>query len=538
MGHSFIQYIGLLLIIVMLVMLANKIRVAYPIVLLAGGVALSFVPGIPKIVIDPELIFMVFLPPLLYDAAWQTSWKEFWKWRRIIGSFAFLIVIVTALVIAVVSSRLIPGFTLAFGFLLGGIVSPPDAVSATSIMRTISVPKRVRTILEGESLLNDAASLLVFRFSLLAITTGSFVFRHAATDFFLVVVMGAATGLAIALIFYAIHRWLPTTTNSDILLSVVAPYLMYTAAEYFHFSGVLAVVCGGLFLSERSQTILQYKSRLRSGHVWSTLAFALNGFIFLLIGLQLPLIVRGLETIGLRTAIFWGLAISGTLIVLRILCTLGASAFTVFISRFITTADPNPGWKGPVLLGWAGMRGVVSLAAALSIPLTTSSGQPFPFRNLILFITFCVILVTLVLQGLTLPVLVRWLNMEDPDYPLSTKQQEMLMRREMSAAALGALKKKYSGRYVDNPWLQNLESRYQNDLDMLETRANEKQVENKLIHYKNYRTVVLDLLETQRTLLQGLNKRQDIDEEIIKKFHTLLDMEEEKIRRQFAAEHH
>lgn len=522
----------------MLVMLANKIRVAYPIVLLAGGVALSFVPGIPKIVIDPELIFMVFLPPLLYDAAWQTSWKEFWKWRRIIGSFAFLIVIVTALVIAVVSSRLIPGFTLAFGFLLGGIVSPPDAVSATSIMRTISVPKRVRTILEGESLLNDAASLLVFRFSLLAITTGSFVFRHAATDFFLVVVMGAATGLAIALIFYAIHRWLPTTTNSDILLSVVAPYLMYTAAEYFHFSGVLAVVCGGLFLSERSQTILQYKSRLRSGHVWSTLAFALNGFIFLLIGLQLPLIVRGLETIGLRTAIFWGLAISGTLIVLRILCTLGASAFTVFISRFITTADPNPGWKGPVLLGWAGMRGVVSLAAALSIPLTTSSGQPFPFRNLILFITFCVILVTLVLQGLTLPVLVRWLNMEDPDYPLSTKQQEMLMRREMSAAALGALKKKYSGRYVDNPWLQNLESRYQNDLDMLETRANEKQVENKLIHYKNYRTVVLDLLETQRTLLQGLNKRQDIDEEIIKKFHTLLDMEEEKIRRQFAAEHH
>ncbi|MBA4166863.1 MAG: cation:proton antiporter, partial [Chitinophagaceae bacterium] len=215
MARPFILYLGLLLVIVLLVMLARKIKIAYPIVLLAGGLALSFIPAIPPVSIDPEMIFVVFLPPLLYDAAWQTSWKDFYKWRRIIGSFAFLIVIVTSLVIALVSVKLIPGFTLALGFLLGGIVSPPDAVSATSIMKEINVPKRIRTVLEGESLLNDAAGLLVFRFSLVAISTGSFVMRHAATGFFVIVFMGVLVGLAVALIFYAIHRWLPTTANID-----------------------------------------------------------------------------------------------------------------------------------------------------------------------------------------------------------------------------------------------------------------------------------------------------------------------------------
>src|SRR6186997_314956 len=197
MPDNFIQYIYLVLIILGLVMLANRMRLAYPIILVLGGLALSFTDGFSKLTIDPELIFFIFLPPLLYEASWQVSWKEFWKWRRVIMSFAFPIVIITSCVVAFVSSWLIPGFTLALGFLLGGIISPPDAVSATTIMRGVKAPKILVSVIEGESLLNDASSLIVFRFALVAVITGQFHFGEATGTFFLVVVMGIVIGLAV-----------------------------------------------------------------------------------------------------------------------------------------------------------------------------------------------------------------------------------------------------------------------------------------------------------------------------------------------------
>jgi Na+/H+ antiporter len=264
MQHLFIQYIYLILIILGLVMLARRLRIAYPILLVLGGLLLSFTSWFSHISIDPEMIFFIFLPPLLYEAAWQTSWKEFWKWRRVIMSFAFPIVIVTSCVVAFVSSALLPGFTLALGFLLGGIVSPPDAISATTIMRNVKVPKSLLSIIEGESLLNDASSLIVFRFALAAIVTGQFVFREAATSFFLVIVLGTLIGLAVGLFFYAIHRWLPTTPSIDIVLSFLTPYTMYYFAERFHYSGVLAVVAGGLLLSSKRESMLTYLSRIRA----------------------------------------------------------------------------------------------------------------------------------------------------------------------------------------------------------------------------------------------------------------------------------
>src|SRR5215210_213147 len=203
MQSQFIEYIYLILIIVALVMLANKLRLAYPIVLVLGGLVLSFTSAFSNVTIDPELVFFIFLPPLLYEAAWQTSWKEFWKWRRVITSFAFPIVIITSCVIALVSTALIPGFTLALGFLLGGIISPPDAVSATTIMRGVKVPKSLKSIVEGESLLNDASSLIVFRFALAAIITRQFHFGEAASSFFLVIIMGTLIGVVVGVIFYA-----------------------------------------------------------------------------------------------------------------------------------------------------------------------------------------------------------------------------------------------------------------------------------------------------------------------------------------------
>src|SRR5688572_10593785 len=305
MQSHFIEYVFLILIILALVMLANKLRLAYPIILVLGGLALSFIPVFSHQTIDPELVFYIFLPPLLYEAAWQTSWKEFWKWRRVITSFAFPIVIITACVIALVSKALIPGFTLALGFLLGGIISPPDAISATTIMRQVNAPKSLVRIMEGESLLNDASSLIVFRFALAAVITGQFQMLEATTSFFLVVVVGTLIGLLIGIIFYGIHNWLPTTPGIDIVLTFLAPYCMYFAAEYFHFSGVLAVVSGGLFLSNKRQKILSYRSRIESVNVWDSIVFLLNGLIFLLIGLQLPSITKQLGDISLSTAIWY-----------------------------------------------------------------------------------------------------------------------------------------------------------------------------------------------------------------------------------------
>src|SRR4029450_1841620 len=236
MQSHFIEYVFLILMILALVMVSNKLRVAYPVVLVLGGLLLSFTSMFSDVKIDPEMIFFIFLPPLLYEAAWQVSWKEFWKWRRVITSFAFPIVIITSCVIAFVSNWLIPGFTLALGFLLGGIISPPDAISAITIMRRVNVPKSLVSIAEGESLLNDASSLIVFRFALAAVITGQFQFREAAISFILVIVMGTLIGVAIGFIFYAIHRWLPTTPSIEIILTLVTPYCMYHAAEYFHFS--------------------------------------------------------------------------------------------------------------------------------------------------------------------------------------------------------------------------------------------------------------------------------------------------------------
>ena len=255
--------------------------------------------------------------------------------------------------------------------------------------------------------------LIVFRFALAAVITGQFSFHEAAFEFVLVVVMGILIGLLVGLIFYAIHRFLPVTTSIEIILTIVTPYCMYYAAEHFEYSGVLAVVSGGLFLSSKRRTMLSFESRIQGVNVWNNFVFILNGIIFLLIGLQLPSIAGGLGDIGLGNAIFYGLIISLVLIVTRLLCTLGTSVFTRFMSNFITVADDNPGWRNPIIFGWTGMRGVVSLAAALSIPLMISDSQAFPYRNLILFITFIVILMTLVFQGLTLPWVIRKIKPED-----------------------------------------------------------------------------------------------------------------------------
>lgn len=354
--------LGLVFSVSLLVLVANKLRIAYPIFLTMAGLIISFIPAVPKIHIDPNLVFLVILPPILYDAAQNMSLKALWKWRRIISVMAIGFVLFTAIAVAFVSHWLIPGFTLEQGFLLGAIISPPDAAAATAILRYTKLPKGMVSILEGESLLNDATSLTVFRFALAAILTNQFTWHEAAGGFALVAVSGIIIGLLFGLIFYAIYKWLPTTANLDIAISLVIPYIIYIFAESVHSSGVLAVVSGGLFIAYQNHFVFSHSSRLRAGALWSSIVFILNAVVFFLIGLQLPDVTAGLGTVSIRSAVAIALVIAFVVIIARLLSGIASAIFTRFISRYITVAQNNPGWRNPLIIGWVGMRGVVSLA--------------------------------------------------------------------------------------------------------------------------------------------------------------------------------
>ena len=522
MLNDFPFYLSLILVILLLIMFSRKIKVAYPVVLVLAGLGISFIPGLPSLHIEAEMIFILFLPPLLYDAAWQISWKELWKWRRIIGSFAFLVVFFTAFAVALTVNYFIPGFSLALGFLLGAIVSPPDAVSAGAILKFVKIPRNISYILEGESLLNDASSLIVFQFALIAVATGQFVWHDAALSLLWMLTGGTGIGLAIGYAFMKSHKYLPTDANIDIVLTILAPYIMYIAAESVHSSGVLSVVSGGLLLSNYRLVFLSSSSRLRSFNVWESLSFVLNGLVFMFIGLDLPQITAGLDGVSISTAIGYGILVTGVLILARFISAFAAVGVTLIARNYITVADArNPGFKGPLLIGWSGMRGVVSLAAALSIPVYLDNGSAFPQRNLILFITFVVILVTLVLQGLTLPYLIRKLNLTDHDHPLPEKDVYNNIKKQLTHHALNYLNTNYSQELDKQPMLRQMARKWQ-DTD---------QSTDGIWITEESKIVYLDLLNQQRKWLINKNKEDgDVDEEIIRKHLLYLDLEEEKLQ--------
>lgn len=514
-------YLLIIIVIILLIMLSKKIKVAYPILLVIAGLLISFIPGTPRMHIEPDLIFFIFLPPLLYEAAFAASWKELWRWRRIIFSFAFVVVFFTSLLIAFVANHFIPGFSLALGFLLGGIVSPPDAVSAGAILKFVKVPKRFSSILEGESLLNDASSLIIFRFAMVAVATGQFVWQQAALNFMWVCVGGVGIGVLIGYIFMVAQKKLPTDTNIDVVLSLVRPFLMYLVAEEAHASGVLSVVSGALFLSMRQHSFLTSSSRVRGLSFWESFVFLLNGIVFMMIGLDLPEIVEGLGDISVSTAIGYGVLITIALILIRVIAAYGAVLTTLIMRNFITVADPEPpGWKTPLLLSWTGMRGVVSLAAALSIPITLADGSPFPQRNLILFITFVVILLTLVVQGLTLPYIIRKMNIEDRDFTRPEKEIDDEIKIELARVAVEKIRNDYSDKIKKFPVLSR-------QLSSWESRSSSAEI---IINYDEYRNIYLDILESQRQWL--LQKNRDellLDEGIIRKHLRYIDLQEERL---------
>lgn len=512
----------------MLTILSKKLNIPYPIFLVIAGLLIGFIPAIPDVVLDPDFVFLIFLPPLLYAAAWNTSWKEFWQQRRNISLLAFGLVIFTSTAIAFLSHFMIPGFSLAMGFLLGAIISPPDAVAATSVLQDLKIPKRIVTILEGESLINDASSLIVFRFALLAVITGQFTFWKATGDFFLVAGMGIITGVLIAYIIYNIHRLLPTSGSVDTALTLISPYLMYITAEHFHFSGVMAVVSGGLFLSFRSHIIFTYNSRIQIYSFWETLVFLLNGIVFILIGLQLPQIISGMKGYLLGHVIFYAVVISLVTIIIRIIWVFPGAYLPRVLSSAIREKEPKPPVKSVFLVAWSGMRGVVSLASALAVPLTLS-GKIFPQRDLILFITFIVILFTLVLQGLSLPWLIRKLHMEITDEEL-TAQQEAAIRLRLAGAVLNHLQNKYEHELNTVDAYSRLKERYERMEEIANKRLlKEEGGQTTSSFLPKYRNMLLELVTVRRDELQKLREERLYPDELLDNREWELDLEEARL---------
>ncbi len=532
MVHEYLLLIiGLLLAVLLLVMVGQKLKISYPIFLVIAGLLLSFIPNIPHIRIDPELVFLIFLPPILYEAAWYTSWHDFWKWKRPIGLLAFGLVFLTSLVVAYFSVAVIPGFTLALGFLLGGIISPPDAVAATSVLKGIKLPKRLLTILEGESLVNDASSLIVVKFALATILTGHFALQEAVGDFFLLAGMGIIVGLSIAVVIYLIHRYLPTTPSIDTSLTLLTPYLMYIGAEHFHFSGVMAVVSGGLFLSYRSHEMLTHHSRLQAWGVWSTLIFLINGTVFILIGLELPVIIEDLGNVSKTEIIGYGVAVSFLIILLRFIWTYIIAFLPRILFKSIRETENSPGWKGPFLISFAAMRGVVSLAAVFSVPILLTNGEAFPQRSVLLLITFVVILITLVGQGLLLPFVVKWLNMKEIDDIASEEEQFAAIQLQLNRVTLQHLNEKSKSDILDkNELLANFKSGLEKDISVLEEKiasleCDESEKNNVQIFYQQLKEV----FSIQRNELARLRNEKLFSDEILRKQAEKIDLSEAQI---------
>jgi CPA1 family monovalent cation:H+ antiporter len=513
-----------------LVMIGQKLKVAYPIFLVIAGLLVSFIPGMPQIEIEPDLVFLIFLPPILFEAAWFTSWQDFHKWRKQIFSMAFGLVFLTSIVVAYLSSSIIPGLTVAMGFLLGGVNSPPDAVAATSVLKNMKIPKKITTILEGESLINDASSLIVFKFALAAVISGQFIFREAVQDFFTMAIGGIAMGIASGLVFGKFLRHIPSNSNIDTVITLIVPYVMYVAAEHFHFSGVLAVVAGGLVMSYNSHCYLSHTSRIQAGNVWSVVIFLMNTIIFILIGLELPVIVSSMKDYTISEGILYSIVIGGAIIFTRLAYSYAVVYLPRIFSKKLRKENPKPDWKEPFIISFAAMRGVVSLAAALSIPIYISPGEPFPHRNIILFVTFVIILITLVGQGLMITPILKWLKIDDGGSDLPEEKQEAILMRKLKETALLKLNNDFTELSEKNSLVKHQIHKLENEMMMMADKAQCMASTGDYIAAMNENKDVLrQVIQAQRNELHRMKREKIFDDHVMRTIEMQLDFDEAKI---------
>jgi monovalent cation/hydrogen antiporter len=500
---------------------ARRLKLPYPIALVVGGTALGFVPLMPRFTFDPNLVMVIVLPPILYSAAFFTSWRDFRRWLRSITMLSTGLVLATTCVIAAVAHYLI-GLPWPIAFALGAIVSPPDAVAATSILGRMKLPRRIITILEGESLVNDASGLVLYKFAVVAAVTGTFSLAEASAQFVLVAVGGVALGLVMGKLFAVLHRPLKDPLI-EVTLTIVAPYVTYLLAEAVHVSGVLAVVAAGLLQGRSSVEAFTAETRILGTNVWAIMVFLLNTLIFILIGLSLPGILAGLEQYGIATLIGYAAAVSVAAIVIRMLWVFPGAYLPPLLIKRIRESEGFVRWQWVVLSGWCGMRGIVSLAAALALPEMTSTGAPLPGRDLVIFLTFAVIIVTLVLQGLTLIPLTRMLRIGG-DW--SGLDEQHLARRRVAEAALEEIRRVGREDQIATETIEHVCAEYQLRLARSHpTRLVLTEGDDPVVRLRRA------ALQAERRELIKLWRAQEIGDEVLHHLESELDLEEARLRR-------
>ena len=515
--------VALLIVVAALAIVAKRIALPYPVLLVVAGLALGFVPGPPPLKLNPEMVLLFVLPPLLYPAALFTSWRDFRANLTPILWLAIGLVLVTTLAIGVVAHAL-GGLPWAAAFALGAIVSPPDAVAATAIGRRLRLPRRIVTILEGESLVNDATALVAYRFAVAAAIVGSsFSFGAASLRFLWVASGGVGFGLLVGWIASHVQRRLDDPPI-QITISLLTPFAAYIPAERLHVSGVLAVVAAGLFLGWRSPRMLTSRTRLYAQIFWEIVVFLLNGLVFIMIGLQLRGILERLAGQSFATLITQGILLSATAIVVRMLWVVSAA----YLQRRLRQSKPSPPWQHAVIVGWTGMRGVVSLAAALAIPLTLADGSPFPGRDYILFATFCIIFATLVLQGLSLPVLIRSLGVEDDG---TAELEERTARLKANEAALAYLEELKGNAEIPTEILARLRAGYDDRLRQLDACA-DCSAEKGGAHPAAplYQRLEQEALTVERRTIIQLRDEYVINDEVLRRIQRDLDLAEARLK--------
>jgi Na+/H+ antiporter len=469
--HQIQTFLLLLVAIAAVGVVAKRANVPPAILLVLTGLALALVPGLPAVRLAPELVLLLVLPPLIYSSAVAMSWREFRFNLRPISLLAIGCVVFTTAAAAAAAHWLL-GFSWPVGFVLGAIVSPPDAVAPLAIARRMQLPKRILVILEGEGLANDATALILYRFAVVAVSAGAFSLGNAAGQFAVILGGELLWGIAVGWLMLRLRRWV-ADAQIEILLSILTPYVAYWPPQHLGGSGVLATVVAGLYVSWNGLSMISAATRLQGVFFWDVLVYLIEGIVFLVTGLQARTLITELGTHSWSALVGSAVVVTAVVIFARFVWMFPATYLPRWLVASIARRDPSPPWQWPFVLGFTGVRGIVSLAAALSIPLTTDDGRPFPNRGLILFLTFSVILVTLVGQGLMLPAVIRVLGLANAgERELhADKAEELLARRRAIEAATECLDRIAVDRSLPDDLVRRLRKRHQERLIHFEPAA-------------------------------------------------------------------
>ena len=517
--------LALLVAIAALLVAAPALRIPYPIFLVLGGLALGFVPGMPSLELPPDVVLVAILPPLLYAAAFFTSLRELRANVREIGILSIGLVLATMGAVAVVAHEAIDGMPWSAAFVLGAVVSPTDPIAATAIMRRFGVPRRVVAVVEGESLVNDGTALVLYRAAITAAVTGSFSVWEASWRFLWNVSGGIAIGIVVGFLVAAVRRRL-VNPPVEITIALMTGYLAFIPANAAEASGVLAAVTAGIFLGWRTPELTSVQTRLQGAAVWEIFVFVINALLFALIGLQLSGILDALSGVTSGELAWYALLVTGTVVLTRMMWVPVFTYVPRWIFRRLGERDPAPPISEPLLISWSGMRGAVSLAAALAIPLTTDAGASFPQRDLIIFLTFCVILVTLVVQGLSLPAMIRALRVESDHLD---EKEDSKARIHAAEAALGRLEELVDQDWVREDTAQRMRGFYNFRRDRFASRFDAESDGAIEEQSRNYQRLRRELLEAERAAIVALRRQGIINDDAMRRLQRDLDLEDARL---------